>query len=70
MNTISDFMHSIDRRDFERVTGRSTQSVTNAIRAGLFPAAWFIDVREYCEAVGIDTPEHLFRWSRSEGDAA
>ncbi len=37
-------------------------AVRAARTAGKFPAAWYIGIREMCEAGGVSCPEAAFKW--------
>ena len=42
--------------------GVSPGAVTEAIRNGAFPSAWFVALRALGQEQGVEVPEELFRW--------
>ncbi len=60
--TVEQFISYVGRRRFQTNLELSTQLVSRAIKTGLMPSSWFIDVRGLCNDMGILTPDHLFRW--------
>lgn len=62
--TLDEFLEKAGRQRFRKAIGRSEQLMTRAVRDGLMPSGWFIDVRNWCVTNKIDVPEHLFRWAK------
>lgn len=63
MKTVSDMIDTIGRGTFADRTGHGQQVISRAIRENVMPAAWYVDVRDLCAEMGVEVPEHLFRWS-------
>jgi hypothetical protein len=59
---VSDFIYSIGRAEFERSVGVMSQVVSRAIKENGIPCHWFINVRNLCDRIGVECPEHLFKW--------
>lgn len=67
METVQQFIATIGRQRFMEAVGVGTQVVTRAISENAMPTPWFMAVRCLCESAGIETPEHLFKWSGKVG---
>lgn len=59
--TLSGFLDLVGRKAFQDRTGFSVNLVTRAKKDRVFPAHWFWKIRELCEDLEIEVPEHLFR---------
>ena len=60
--TVAELVEQIGRKAFEEQVGVKTQLVTRAIADEAMPTRWYVAVRACCEAKGLPTPEHLFKW--------
>lgn len=60
--TVAELVEQIGRKPFEKQVRVKTQLVTRAIAENTMPTRWYVAVRASCKAVGIATPEHLFKW--------
>ena len=59
--TVSDFLDLVGRLKFQQATRAGTQSVTRAKFDGVFPDGWYWRTRNFCDDIGMEIPEHLFR---------
>jgi hypothetical protein len=64
--TVRDFIAHVGRDRFQTATGYSTQLVTRALSTGLMPSGWYLNVRSFCNTLGVMVPEHLFRWDQKQ----
>lgn len=67
MIDVREFLDLIGRDEIVRRFGFRTQDISRSVRDGLFPAGWYPFIRELCIERGIETPDHLFRWSKVPG---
>lgn len=71
MNTVSDIIEALGRRPIMDKLGVSSQSVSGAIAAGQFPAAWYAALCEMADNAGCARPAlAAFRWKGIEERAA
>lgn len=68
MRTVSEFIEQVGRSDFTSWTGYTPQVISRAISENLMPSGWYMDVKSLCKDRGMDTPDHLFRWSKKLPD--
>lgn len=66
MNTAQTIVNQIGRADIARLVGVGLPAVSNAIRRGKLPTAWFPAIKAECEARGLECPESAFNWKTSE----
>ena len=59
--TVTEFLDEVGRIGFQNAIHVGTQSVTRAKTEGFFPDGWYWKTRNYCDEIGVRTPEHLFR---------
>lgn len=64
MMNIRDFLELVGRDEITSRFGFRPQDVSRAVKDGLFPSGWYPFIRDLCVENEIDTPDHLFRWSR------
>jgi hypothetical protein len=62
MNDVSKFLKVANRQDFRKALNLSDQSLTRAISENVMPAGWYAGARDFCDGLGVELPEHLFRW--------
>lgn len=61
---------ALGRREIAARLGRTPAAVGNAASVGIFPAGWYLVVREMCRDVGIECPESLFSFVPITSDLA
>lgn len=67
---LNDFIYLIGRSEFEQFVGISPQVVSRALKENAMPCHWYMRVKALCAEIGIECPDHLFKWlSAPEGDA-
>lgn len=59
--TVKALVKTIGRDRFQSALGHKPQVVSRAMAEGVMPAHWYWGVRDLCNAVGVVTPEHLFK---------
>ena len=57
---IHDIADTLGRKEIAAVCDVPLQAVSNAVRRGGFPPAWFLAVSELAKVKGIDCPACLF----------
>ena len=62
MNTASDIIEGLGRKELAARLGVGLTAVSNASVSGRFPAAWFAVVSELCEVRGIECPTSAFNF--------
>jgi len=63
MISLSKFLDLIGRENLTARFGFRNQDISRAVRDNKFPAGWFPFIRDICGDMGLEVPEHLFRWS-------
>lgn len=64
MLTVETFINDTIGRDrFAKATGYGPQVISRAIVENIMPAGWYRDVRDVCGGLGVEVPDHLFRWT-------
>lgn len=58
--TAAEVCDALGRKHIAQRVGRRTTAVSNAASEGVFPASWYIAIREMCDSAGIACPDRLF----------
>lgn len=62
MNSATNIADALGRKQIADALGLGKPAVSNAVAAGVFPAAWFRKVSQLCAASGVDCPMDAFSW--------
>ena len=65
IHSVRSVVEALGRGEIARHVGVKRGSVTEAIKAGLFPASWYIALRDLGSGKGITVSVVLFRWKSS-----
>lgn len=72
--TAAEVCDLIGRKAIADRIGVGLTQVSNAAVEGLFPARWYLEMRDLCRSAGVECPERLFNWKgpthSTSGDAA
>ena len=60
--SVRSVVDALGRAEIATRVGVKRGSVTEAIKAGLFPASWYIALRDLGAGKGVTVPAFLFRW--------
>jgi hypothetical protein len=71
MQTAREIVDAIGRGEIASGLGVSPSSISDAVIAGVFPARWYLGLRDLGSRKGVVVPEALFHWRplRAEGAA-
>ena len=64
MMQMSELLEIIGRDTITSRCGFRKQDFSRAAKQQLFPSGWYPYIQIICAEKGVDTPYHLFRWSK------
>jgi hypothetical protein len=59
---------AVGRREIADAVGVGLTAVSNAVKRGSFPPAWFFAVKAVCDAKGMACPAEAFKWKREAAE--
>lgn len=65
MTNAREILKVIGRQQLAEELGVGLTTISSASVEGLFPPAWYPTVRRLGAEAGIEVPEHLFKWRKS-----
>lgn len=68
--TVTAICDALGRKEISVRVKRTAAAVSNAASEGVFPAGWYLVIKEMCAEKGIGCPDGLFRFSPKTNEAA